>query len=72
MRLGTYTISQTLLNTSLYKLYGTNCYIICVKECPTGIVNEEAFKEIFAQFFPQGSMFFWFCNLPKLQTFTPE
>ncbi|XP_013392493.1 Kv channel-interacting protein 1 isoform X4 [Lingula anatina] len=24
------------------------------KECPTGIVNEETFKEIYAQFFPQG------------------
>ncbi|XP_052707205.1 Kv channel-interacting protein 4-like isoform X1 [Crassostrea angulata] len=23
-------------------------------ECPTGIVNEETFKEIYAQFFPQG------------------
>eukprot|EP00105_Crassostrea_gigas_P033368 XP_011456728.1 PREDICTED: Kv channel-interacting protein 4 isoform X2 [Crassostrea gigas] len=24
------------------------------QECPTGIVNEETFKEIYAQFFPQG------------------
>ncbi|CAG0921865.1 unnamed protein product, partial [Notodromas monacha] len=24
------------------------------QECPTGIVNEELFKDIFAQFFPQG------------------
>ncbi|KAJ8317244.1 hypothetical protein KUTeg_005148 [Tegillarca granosa] len=25
-----------------------------MQECPTGIVNEETFKEIYAQFFPQG------------------
>ena len=25
-----------------------------LQECPTGIVNEETFKEIYAQFFPQG------------------
>ena len=24
------------------------------KECPSGIVNEQAFKEVYAQFFPQG------------------
>lgn len=24
------------------------------QECPTGIVNEETFKDIYAQFFPQG------------------
>merc|ERR1711860_486462 len=24
------------------------------QECPTGIVSEETFKEIYAQFFPQG------------------
>ncbi|XP_076436128.1 Kv channel-interacting protein 4-like isoform X3 [Babylonia areolata] len=27
------------------------------QECPTGIVNEETFKEIYAQFFPQGGKF---------------
>jgi Ca2+-binding EF-hand superfamily protein len=25
-----------------------------IKECPSGIVNEQAFKEVYAQFFPQG------------------
>lgn len=25
-----------------------------LQECPTGIVNEETFKDIYAQFFPQG------------------
>jgi len=28
-----------------------------IKECPSGIVNEQMFKEIYAQFFPQGGMF---------------
>lgn len=27
---------------------------LSLQECPTGIVNEETFKEIYAQFFPQG------------------
>lgn len=24
------------------------------QECPSGVVNEETFKDIYAQFFPQG------------------
>lgn len=24
------------------------------QECPSGVVNEETFKEIYSQFFPQG------------------
>lgn len=28
--------------------------LFVLQECPTGIVNEETFKEIYAQFFPQG------------------
>jgi len=28
--------------------------VFCWQECPTGIVNEDTFKEIYAQFFPQG------------------
>lgn len=24
------------------------------QECPSGIVNEQSFKEIYSQFFPQG------------------
>ncbi|EPY81139.1 Kv channel-interacting protein 4 [Camelus ferus] len=27
---------------------------MCRKECPSGVVNEETFKEIYSQFFPQG------------------
>lgn len=27
---------------------------LSLQECPTGIVNEETFKVIYAQFFPQG------------------
>lgn len=26
------------------------------QECPSGIVNEQMFKEIYSQFFPQGGM----------------
>ena len=29
------------------------CSLCCKQECPTGIVNEETFKDIYAQFFPQ-------------------
>ena len=28
--------------------------MLCLQECPTGIVNEDTFKDIYAQFFPQG------------------
>ena len=31
-------------------------YFSFPKECPSGIVNEQNFKEIYAQFFPQGGM----------------
>ena len=26
------------------------------QECPTGIVNEDTFKHVYGQFFPQGGM----------------
>lgn len=29
------------------------------QECPTGLVDEEAFKKIFSQFFPQGGKLFY-------------
>ena len=34
----------------------TKYFIIYVslQECPSGLVNEETFKDIYAQFFPQG------------------
>lgn len=28
--------------------------VIPTQECPSGIVNEENFKQIYSQFFPQG------------------
>ena len=33
------------------------CVCVCVRvvqECPSGVVNEDTFKYIYAQFFPQG------------------
>ena len=32
------------------------CVCVCAgtQECPSGVVNEETFKYIYAQFFPQG------------------
>lgn len=38
------------------------------QECPSGVVNEETFKDIYAQFFPQGgvchvSLLICFCSL---------
>jgi hypothetical protein len=41
--------------TVLY--FSEGSYNVCVffaQECPSGLVNEETFKEIYAQFFPQG------------------
>lgn len=29
------------------------------QECPTGLVDEDSFKDIFAQFFPQGGKLFF-------------
>lgn len=31
--------------------------LICQQECPTGLVDEDNFKAIFSQFFPQGGEF---------------
>ena len=31
-----------------------------MQECPSGVVNEQSFKEIFAQFFPQGGKYSFF------------
>ncbi len=32
------------------------CSVMCLflQECPTGIVNEDTFKDIYGQFFPHG------------------
>lgn len=29
-------------------------YYVRLQECPSGMVDEDSFKHIFAQFFPQG------------------
>lgn len=31
-----------------------SCHLPFFQECPSGVVNEETFKEIYSQFFPQG------------------
>ncbi len=56
-------------NTGPFHIYGQQCpdkgllhlfwewyqiHIFWFQECPSGIVNEETFKDIYAQFFPQG------------------
>lgn len=35
------------------------------QECPSGVVNEDTFKDIYAQFFPQGGwcLLFGICRL---------
>lgn len=30
-----------------------------LQECPSGVVNEENFKTIYSQFFPQGGKFYY-------------
>lgn len=30
--------------------------VVVFQECPSGVVNEETFKEIYSQFFPQGGL----------------
>lgn len=30
------------------------CFILSLQECPRGVVDEETFKNIYSQFFPQG------------------
>lgn len=32
-------------------------FIFFSQECPSGVVNEENFKNIYSQFFPQGGEF---------------
>ena len=51
------------INLHVYSFW---CYILfkfavtvtLLQECPTGIVNEDTFKDIYAQFFPQGGKYF--------------
>jgi len=31
--------------------------MVLLQECPSGVVNEDTFKYIYAQFFPQGGQF---------------
>lgn len=30
------------------------CLPLCLQECPSGVVNEDTFKQIYSQFFPHG------------------
>ncbi|XP_006824229.2 Kv channel-interacting protein 4-like [Saccoglossus kowalevskii] len=43
-----------LLYTQAINTINNFVYFFFFQECPTGIVNEDTFKEIYAQFFPQG------------------
>lgn len=50
-----------LLGDSLRVVSGKGVGFVCLlslvvptQECPSGIVNEENFKQIYSQFFPQG------------------
>lgn len=40
-------------------------FYLIFQECPSGVVNEDTFKDIYAQFFPQGGwwMLFGICRL---------
>lgn len=44
---------------------GSAC-CVCFQECPSGVVNEDTFKEIYAQFFPQGGE----CHVQESVSFT--
>jgi len=48
------------------------CVCVCVcagtQECPSGVVNEETFKYIYAQFFPQGGQSVSASVSPRLST----
>ncbi|XP_074642598.1 A-type potassium channel modulatory protein KCNIP1-like isoform X2 [Tubulanus polymorphus] len=47
-------LEQLCRNTKFTKKELQIMYRGFKQECPTGIVNEESFKEIYSQFFPQG------------------
>ncbi|CAH1256735.1 KCNIP3 [Branchiostoma lanceolatum] len=47
-------IDELVRNTKFTKKELQIMYRGFKQECPTGLVNEDAFKEIYAQFFPQG------------------
>ena len=50
-----YPLQNMILQLILGVSYATKLYsLILSQECPSGIVNEETFKDIYAQFFPQG------------------
>lgn len=44
---------QTLLYTVDWQVQ----FYFAFQECPSGVVNEETFKDIYSQFFPQGGLF---------------
>lgn len=44
--------------------------LVVLQECPSGVVNEETFKDIYSQFFPQGGLYpslFFSCSCCFLQ-----
>ena len=45
---------QLLYHHNYYQMFEPFSFFVYFQECPTGIVNEDTFKEIYAQFFPQG------------------
>ena len=45
-----YVLNKCPAKPTVYSLYD-------FQECPTGIVNEDAFKDIYAKFFPQGGKY---------------
>lgn len=45
---------MVLLLKSLHNNISWKCLCLCLQECPSGVVNEDTFKEIYSQFFPQG------------------
>lgn len=49
---------------AIYMLNNLHLFFRWLQECPTGLVNEETFKEIYAQFFPQGGKCFDLTSQP--------
>jgi len=46
-------VGETAVKLELFRVL--LCDVCCLQECPSGVVDEDTFKGIYAQFFPQGS-----------------
>jgi len=60
--------ARTLLYEGVFNRDAEHLSHVVFQECPSGIVNEDTFKDIYAQFFPQGgschvSLPLCFCRL---------